>query len=119
MMQATKVLRHHGNLVILDANDILQGGKKQINPDNLSNFELHYYGGVGKMTKVCPLELVLVDEQNLRLEIERLITIIRTTYGADGMDEETMRQEILNYLVEYYGTPDQVSFDDWADQTIN
>jgi hypothetical protein len=112
IVAVTKRLTYEKGTLIINGGDIASAGDASM----LSDHTLMVFRAVGQpMQQITTLDLVIVEEGGpMRNEISKLIELLRTALGEDGMEQEVMKQNVLDYLIEYYGTPEKEDFENWV-----
>ncbi|MEM6270794.1 MAG: hypothetical protein AAF998_15240 [Bacteroidota bacterium] len=115
LVPATVRTVYRRNTLVLDAEPILNVGS----PNQLSEFKLMLFSGIGQPhEEVAAFDPVLINPTTFGEEINGFVNALRTGLGADGLAGADLKQHILDYLVEYYGRPEQGTFDDWVEEFI-
>lgn len=112
IVAVTRKLPYRKGIVTLNGGDIESIGPASM----LSDHSLMVFRAIGQpMEKIAKMDLSIIsDGSPLRDEINKLTEKLRTAQGEDGMEEEVMKQNILDYLIEYYGTPEKENFESWV-----
>jgi hypothetical protein len=109
----TKRLGWTKNTLTLNGADISSSGSAR----DLSDYKLMLWTQVGTpMKEIGAVNIVLAEElnQKFRDEIDGFTKKIRTALGNDSMDEDGLKQQILDYLIDYYGRPVKENFESWV-----
>ena len=103
--EIAKKLRHEGDFLILDKNEIFKIDGQAI-PSSEKEMTL-YYKQEDKGTKISTFIPVFADVEVLKEEVEIMLSSFE-----DKTNEEKI-QEITSYLVEFYGTPYKSNLNAW------
>ena len=102
-----KKIPHQGSSFQLDASSLYRIDGQPIDPQEASNFALHYRNATDKSSRMlCHFNPIFVDAEELKKEIELLIN-----YYLKGKAKEEIIGELTGFMADSYGKVEQEAFE--------
>jgi hypothetical protein len=109
----SKRLPYKGNKLLIDAGEVLKIDGKSIGLKEGAKMELVYRSSADKTSQsVSVFEPVFADEKNLAMECKLILKEL------EGQAAEAQKEQLLAYVSENYGKPNQQNWEIWLKQNL-